>query len=127
MTARSRLPKAALALVALVLGVVIAMRVSAGADPAPQNTNPIVIGTPQTTTPTTDPSDQPRSNDDYTHITPEPRDINDDGGHQSGKDGGGDDGGVDNSGKGSSGDDGGTSGGSGSDNSGKGSSGSGDD
>jgi hypothetical protein len=96
MTLRSRVAMVVLALVALALGAVIVMRVSAGADPAPQNTDPIVIRTP-TSQPTHQPTKKPSSG--VTQVAPPPRDIDDDGHHQRGKGGGGD------SGKGSGGDD----------------------
>ncbi|MCW2752058.1 MAG: hypothetical protein JWR83_3168 [Aeromicrobium sp.] len=99
---------ALLALVALVLGAVIVMRVSAGADPAPQDTSPIVINTPASTPaskptsqPTAKPTKQPTNG--VTQIAPPPREIGDDGHHQRGK--GTDGGGGDNSGEGSSGGD----------------------
>ena len=105
MALRSRLPIALLALVALVLGTVIVLRVSAGADPAPQDTSPIVITSPTATdTPTQDPPSGHGSDDGFIHISPTPRSISEDGGHQSGKGkGGGSDDGGGHSGKGSSG------------------------
>jgi hypothetical protein len=79
-----------LALVALALGTVIVMRVSAGADPAPQNTDPIVIRTPASQ-PTHQPTKKPSNG--VTRVAPPPRGIDDDGHHQrgKGKGGGGDD------------------------------------
>ena len=43
MDLRRRLPAAVLAVIALALTAVIVSRVSAGADPAPRDTTPIVI------------------------------------------------------------------------------------
>jgi hypothetical protein len=93
MTLRARLPLIALTLVALALGAVIVMRVSAGADPAPQNTDPIVIHAPASK-PTTKPTTTPTTK--VTQVAPPPRNIDDDGHHQRGKGkGGGDDSGGD--------------------------------
>jgi uncharacterized membrane protein YgcG len=120
MTLRSRLPVLLLALVALALGGVIVMRVSAGADPAPEDTTPIVISSTPTDTPNHEPTHRPSDDSThgpsdsgkYTQVVPTPRTIDDNGGHQSGKGsgGGGDDGGTSgggddsgNSGKGSGG------------------------
>jgi uncharacterized membrane protein YgcG len=86
MSLRSRLPVVLLALVALALGAVIVMRVSAGADPAPRNTDPIVIH-PSTSRPTHQPTKKPTST--VTQIAPPPRNIDDDGHHQRGKGKGG--------------------------------------
>jgi type IV secretory pathway VirB10-like protein len=88
MDVRRRLPGAVLAVVAVALTVVIATRVSAGADPEPRDTSPIVItpsATPKTT-PTPKPTKTTERPDDYEQTVPPPRNLDDD---HSGKGGGG--------------------------------------
>jgi len=95
MDLRRRLPPTVLAVVALALTAVIVSRVSAGADPAPQDLRPIVISpaaspTPPATTTTPSSDDDGDDDDDYEREVPEPKDI-DDGDDHSGKGRGGDD------------------------------------
>lgn len=98
MSLRTRLPALALALVALVLTALVVSRVSAGADPAPQNTKPIVVTPSATPTPTEAKATTPAGDDGFTQVTPVPRGIDDHGGDDTGGDdgdssghGGGDD------------------------------------
>lgn len=82
-----RLPGLLLAVVAIALTAVIAGRVSAGADPAPQDTQPIVLETtqaPSSPTPTPTPSASPSidtdDDDDDDRVKPRLRDDDDDDG-----------------------------------------------
>jgi hypothetical protein len=76
MDLRRRLPAAVLAVIALALTAVIVSRVSAGADPAPRDTTPIVISPDASPSPTsTTPSD-----DKSGKVTPRVRDDDDDDG-----------------------------------------------
>ena len=79
MDLRRRLPAAVLAVVALALTAVIVSRVSAGADPAPRDTTPIVIAPESSPTPTATPT--PGDDDDHSgKVTPQLRDDDDDDG-----------------------------------------------
>ncbi len=64
----------------IVLTLVVASRVSAGADPAPRDTTPIEIGATQTTDPT---PDEAKPSPDST--TPSPAATNGDSGNHGGK------------------------------------------
>jgi hypothetical protein len=86
MNATRRLPGILLAVVAIALIVVIGGRVSAGADPAPQDTRPIVISPPAPTLapPTVAPTESVDDDDDdddegrFDRTVPTPRDLDDD-------------------------------------------------
>lgn len=81
MNVTRRLPGLLLAVVAVALLAVIVGRVSAGADPAPQDTSPIVLKTPPPSTPTPTPSVTPTSDDDDDdQVKPRLRDDDDDDG-----------------------------------------------
>ena len=77
MDLRRRLPAAVLAVVALALTAVIVSRVSAGAEPAPRDTTPIVITPDASPTPATTPTPD---DDDSGKVTPQLRDDDDDDG-----------------------------------------------
>jgi hypothetical protein len=77
MDLRRRLPAAVLAVIALALTAVIVSRVSAGADPAPRDTTPIVISPDANPSPT---STTPSGDDKSGKVTPRVRDDDDDDG-----------------------------------------------
>lgn len=74
---RRRLPGVLLLVAALALTAVIASRVSAGADPAPRDTSPIVITPSTPDTPSADPTVVPP---DDNKVVPRLRDDDDDDG-----------------------------------------------
>lgn len=80
MNLRRRLPALGLVVVALTLSAVIVGRVSAGADPAPHETTPIVLAPAASPAPTPSPTTRSPDDDDddFDRTVPDPRDIDDD-------------------------------------------------